>query len=264
MVKGGLYAAVKASGSLTSIDVKMLVENQKHMFNKQLEELGFKKEKLSNKVLKVLKMAEEDMNLNIYHQCMLEEVKATKEQVYLQIELGASKGLDDIDVQKINNLKFAWSFLIQEEVAQIPSCFGILISLANFVNASLFEKPGELRNSDVRIGGSSYVPPLPDKEQIIKDIEDIISLKKTNVDIAIELCLYIMKSQIFIDGNKRVAVLFANHYLMHKGAGLMIITDSNVRKFKSMLVDYYEDKDTKTIKNFLKEECFYTYKNIAI
>ena len=58
--------------------------------------------------------------------------------------------------------------------------------------------------------------------------------------ITIELCVYCMKSQIFLDGNKRASVIFANHYLISHGKGLLVILENNVSEFKKLLVGYYE------------------------
>ena len=74
-----------------------------------------------------------------------------------------------------------------------------------------------------------------------------------DIDKAIELCLYVMKTQIYNDGNKRTAIIYANHYLISKGQGLLVIDYSNVDNFKKHLVNYYEDKDLTSIKSFLKE-----------
>ncbi len=72
---------------------------------------------------------------------------------------------------------------------------------------------------------------------------------------AIELCLYVMKTQIYNDGNKR-PLLYANHYLISNGIGLLAIPYNKVKEFKRNLVLYYEDKDANIIKEFLKSECF--------
>ena len=77
-----------------------------------------------------------------------------------------------------------------------------------------------------------------------------------DVDRAIELLLYIMKKQIFIDGNKRTAVIFCNHYLISKGKGIIAIPAELTEEFKDLLIPYYEGKDEKLIKKFLKEKCF--------
>ena len=63
------------------------------------------------------------------------------------------------------------------------------------------------------------------------------------VDIAIELALYVMRTQIFNDGNKRTAIIFANHYLVAHGAGLMVVPESIVPEFKQLLAQYYEGTD---------------------
>ena len=41
-------------------------------------------------------------------------------------------------------------------------------------------------------------------------------------------------------GNKRASVIFANHYLISHGKGLLVITENNVSEFKKLLVGYYE------------------------
>ncbi|MFU0538321.1 hypothetical protein ACMZ79_01330 [Gardnerella vaginalis] len=39
-------------------------------------------------------------------------------------------------------------------------------------------------------------------------------------------------------GNKRASVIFANHYLISHGKGLLVITENNVPEFKKLLVEY--------------------------
>ena len=68
--------------------------------------------------------------------------------------------------------------------------------------------------------------------------------------------LYTMKKQIFIDGNKRTAVIFSNHYLISKGKGIIAIPAELAEEFKNLLIPYYEGKDEKKIKKFIKEKCF--------
>ena len=49
---------------------------------------------------------------------------------------------------------------------------------------------------------------------------------------AIALCLYCMKAQIFTDGNKRASVIFANHFLISQGGGMLIIPEKEVSESK--------------------------------
>ena len=77
--------------------------------------------------------------------------------------------------------------------------------------------------------------------------------------IAIRLCLYCMKTQIFNDGNKRTAVIFANHYMISKGKGLIVIPEKDVPEFKKLLVAYYENRDNGEIHTFMRQQCWRTF-----
>ena len=80
-----------------------------------------------------------------------------------------------------------------------------------------------------------------------------------DIEKAIRLCLYTMKTQVFLDGNKRTAVIYANHYLIAHGKGLLVIPEAQVPQFKRLLVDYYEGSDSEIIITFLKEKCWKTF-----
>jgi prophage maintenance system killer protein len=64
-----------------------------------------------------------------------------------------------------------------------------------------------------------------------------------------------MKTQIFLDGNKRASVIFANHFLIAHGGGFIVIPEKEVSEFKKLLVRYYEGKDISTIQEFMKDKC---------
>ena len=91
-------------------------------------------------------------------------------------------------------------------------------------------------------------------------IRDIVEQKEDAVTTAIKLCLYGMKTQIFLDGNKRASVIFANHYLISHGGGFLVIPEKEVPAFKKLLVRYYEGEDTAVIARFMKERCWKTLK----
>ena len=87
-------------------------------------------------------------------------------------------------------------------------------------------------------------------------IAQITSESDEAINIAIKVCLYCMKSQIFLDGNKRSSVIFANHYLVSHAGGFLVIPKKNVPEFKRLLVKYYEDDEASTIAAFMKEHCW--------
>ena len=160
------------------------------------------------------------------------------------------------DVQKILNLKHAWEFILDKNVLLSKTDFYILSYIAKFVNEGFYDNGGRIRGVPVKIGGTDYIPPIPIESVVKENIEAILNSQKDVIDIAIELCLYCMKTQIFKDGNKRASVIFTNHYLISKGEGLIVIPEKEVPAFKKLLVDYYEDKDTQNIKTFMKEKCW--------
>ncbi len=92
-----------------------------------------------------------------------------------------------------------------------------------------------------------------------ESIANIVHAEKDVIDIAIDLCMYCMKAQIFIDGNKRASVIFANQYLIAHGQGLLVIPEKEVMKFKELLVKYYEGENISVINTFLKEKCWRTF-----
>ena len=206
-----------------------------------------------------LDFARANLKSNIYDQAVLEGVTTTFPQTEDIIENGKVNGVSATDVQKILNLKHAWEFILDKDVISYPSDYSILCHIAKLVNAGFYENGGRIRGIPVTIGGTSYIPPLPIESIIKERLEAILDESLPSVDKAINLCLYCMKTQIFNDGNKRTSVIFANHFLISQGAGMLIIPEKEVPEFKMLLVAYYEDKDNGEIMGFMKNKCIKTF-----
>ena len=157
------------------------------------------------------------------------------------------------DVQKILNLKHAWELVLDKDVILAPSNYYLSSYIAKIVNEGFYQDGGRIRGVPVTIGGSTYIPPIPIEFMVKEDIDSIVHSNKEKIDIAIELILYVMKKQVYNDGNKRTAVIFGNHYMIANALGLIIIPYDKVADFKQKLVLYYEDKDLVSVKEFLKE-----------
>ena len=143
-------------------------------------------------------------------------------------------------------------FLLPLKLRQKPA-----LLLASLINEGLLPHgtEGRIRGVPVSIGGTSYIPPLPFESVIKENLSDILTCDQSAEDKAIRLCLYCMKTQVFLDGNKRAAVIFANHYLISHGGGLLIIPEASVSEFKKLLILYYEDRDSGEIMRFFKDNC---------
>ena len=268
-----LYVRKRIGSRLTStyVDVysddlyQLLLRNAKEArdLNKQIRRVdreliknGYIKAELPPAVLNNLDFARANMKANIYDQAILEGVATTFPQTAEIIENGTVHGMTANDVQKILNLKHAWEFILDEDVTQAESNFYLLSHIARLINEGFFQNGGRLRGIPVTIGGTQYAPPLPIESVVIEKIHEIVQSDKPVVDRAIELCMYCMRTQAFLDGNKRAAIIFANHFMIGHGAGLLIIPEKDVTEFKQYLVKYYESADIKEIGNFLKEKCW--------
>lgn len=64
-----------------------------------------------------------------------------------------------------------------------------------------------------------------------------------------------MRSQMFLDGNKRTAMLAANHEMIINGCGIISIPIDSQIHFKKLLVDYYQSNNMEEIKQFVYDEC---------
>ena len=226
---------------------------------KELAALGYEETELSARVMLNLDFARANMKANIYDQAVLEGVATTFPQTEDIIENGIVTGMTATDVQKILNLKHAWEFILDKDVLSYGTDYYILCHIAKLVNEGFYTDGGRIRGVPVTIGGTSYIPPLPIESIVKESIEAILNEKADDVDIAIKLCLYCMKTQIFNDGNKRAAVIFANHYMITKGQGLIVIPEDHVPEFKRLLVAYYEDRDNGEILKFMRTKCWRTF-----
>ena len=224
--------------------------------DKALAESGYVGDELSAKVIINLDFARANMKASIFDQAVLEGVATSFPQTEEIIENGTVNGMTADDVQKILNLKHAWEFILDKDVIQAESNYYLLCHIAKFVNEGFFYDGGRIRGVPVMIGGTSYVPPIPIESQVKENIDNILKSENEPIDKAIELCMYCMRTQIFLDGNKRASVIYANHYMISHGLGLIIIPESHVSEFKKLLVKYYESADINEIKVFLKEKCW--------
>ena len=235
------------------------LRKQLRKLDKTLAELGYQGGELTPRVIQNLDFARANMKANIYDQAVLEGVATSFPQTEEIIDNGKVNGMTASDVQKILNLKHAWEFILDPDVIQAKSDYYVLCHIARLVNEGFFADGGRIRGVPVTIGSSSYIPPLPTEFEVREKIEGILQSDLDDIDKSIQLCLYTMKTQVFIDGNKRAAVIYANHFLIAHGQGFLVIPEEHVSAFKKLLVAYYEGQDAGTITAFLKENCWKTF-----
>lgn len=252
----GIYSNELHSTLLKQVKDAKELKKKIRIIERKLAKLGYSQNELSNEIILNLDFARANMKSIIYDQAVLEGVSTTFPDTELIIENGKVNNVSTEDVLKIINLKHAWEFILDKDVILSKSTYYVSQYVAKLVNEGFYLDGGRIRSVPVTIGGSSYVPKIPIENNVRDEINNIIDSSLDDIDKSIELALYVMKTQIYIDGNKRTGIIFANHYLISKGKGLLVVPYDLVSEFKKLLVLYYEEKDEKSIKNFLKEKCW--------
>lgn len=223
---------------------------------KEISSLGYETDIIiSEEVGRNIDFARKLLVKTIYKQAILEGISTTEintENIIAGLKI---KNMTANDILKIVNLKHAWDFILDKYVIMTESNYSILCLINKLVLEGFSYRAGRLRDVPVSISGTSWVPDFPFEADIKDDIEKIVNKKKSDYDIAVDLLLYVSRKQMFIDGNKRSAVIFANHYLISKGKGLIVVPDTKVKEYSKLLIEYYETNNNKKISEFLKNEC---------
>lgn len=156
------------------------------------------------------------------------------------------------EVLFVINMKRAWQFLLDN--LEYSNCIMLLREFDKIVGELLFNYAGEIRTIPVQIGGTSWEPEMPHTGIIINSIKEIEQIEDVELK-ALKYFCYIARTQMFIDGNKRVAQLMTNKVLIENNIGIFQIPIEKLEEFKEMLIEYYETGNDIKIIGFMKEYC---------
>ena len=246
-----LYNLILNNTSLSK-EIKKEIKN----IEKKLKELNYEDKELDDKLKLNIDFAKRNLVDTIYNQAILEGVVTTFADTESIIEGGKVNGMTTTDIMKVVNLKHSWEFVLSENVILSDENFNLLSQINKLIIEGFYYNAGKVRSTPAKIGGTKWVPDIPIESEIKEEFNNLCNKNIDDIEVAIELLLYIMKKQIFIDGNKRTAVIFANHHLISKGLGIIAIPAELTDEFKDLLISYYEGKDKGQIKKFLKNNCY--------
>ena len=156
------------------------------------------------------------------------------------------------EVLFIVNMKRAWYFLFDN--IEAPDNLSFLRELNKICMNELSYDAGNIRTIPVTIGGTSWVPEMPQEGIIIEKLLEIEQMKD-KLEAALEMFCFISRTQMFLDGNKRIAQLMCNKVMMENDIGIFSIPYDKIDKFKELLVRFYETNNSNEIKAFFKEDC---------
>ena len=190
----------------------------------------------------------------IWKSANLEGIDVTYPETQVIYDGGVVNGLTVDKIITINNLKYSWQFILENEGIEYD--FKTLCHLHKLTCDKLIldGNLGRLRTTPVSIGGTSWKPQFPVESQIKEELEQLLNQpEKSKTEIAIEVMLWIMRRQMFIDGNKRVGMLFANKIMIDNGCGIITIAQENQQTFFKKLINYYESGDNTDLKQWIYE-----------
>ena len=192
----------------------------------------------------------------IWKSANLEGIGVTYPETQAIYDGGVVNGLTVDNIIAINNLKYAWEFILENESIEYDYKTLCQIHKLTCDKLVLDQDLGKLRNTPVNIGGTSWKPQFPFESQIKEELEQLLNQpEKTKTEISIEIMLWIMRRQMFIDGNKRVAMLFANKIMIDNGCGIITIAQELQPTFYEKLIKFYEIGDNADLKEWIYDNC---------
>lgn len=240
------------NNNLRAKELKKSIKN----IEKKLRELNYVDEEIPYEVARNIDFAKKHLVDTIYKQAILEGIATTLSDTETIVENGKINNMSSEDILKVVNLKHAWEFILNKNVIMSKTDYNILCTINKLVEEGFYYSTGVLRTTPVKIGGTSWTPDLPIESVIKEELSTIMESPADDVNKAIDLLLYVVRKQMFIDGNKRTSVIYANHYLIGKGKGLIVIPAEKVDEYKTLLIKFYETNDKQLIKKFIIENCY--------
>lgn len=190
---------------------------------------------------------------NIYKSANLEGIAVTFADVYSFMNNVNTGNISIDDMLKLKGLKDGWEYILKtiDEELTIDYIKKIHFEVCKGQNINPL---GEFRDKGVGITGTSWRPKMPEECNYEEELKNILS-NENKLDMCIELFCWIQRSQMFLDGNKRVANLIANKEMIKNGQGIIAIPIEQIGVFFTKLINYYETNDIKEIKEFIYNNC---------
>ena len=189
----------------------------------------------------------------IYKSAMLEGIKVKCEEILLFFDNVNTGNISIVDMLKLKGLKDAWEFVLNtiDEELTIDYIKKIHFEICKGQGVVPL---GEFRDKGVGITGTNYRPKLPRECNYDDELKNIMNIDSV-IDRCITLFLWIQRSQMFLDGNKRVANLVANKEMIKNGMGILAVPVEKIGEYFTLLINFYETNDYTEIKKWIYENC---------
>lgn len=157
------------------------------------------------------------------------------------------------DMLKLKGLKDAWELVLNTINEELTMDYIKKIHF-QICKGQNVETLGDYRDCGVGITGTSWRPKLPSECNYDNELAEIKKIDNP-LDRCITLFCWIQRSQMFKDGNKRVANLVANKEMIKNGQGIIAVPVEKIGEYFTVLIDFYETNDYKKIKQWIYDNC---------
>lgn len=190
---------------------------------------------------------------NIYKSANLEGIAVTFADTYAFMNNVNTGNISVDDMLKLKGLKDGWEYVINHVNEELTIDFIKKIHFEVCKGQNIYPL-GEFRDKGVGITGTSWRPKLPSECDYDEELKEILS-NKNKLERCIDLFCWIQRSQMFLDGNKRVANLVANKEMIKNGQGIIAVPVEEIGNYLTKLTLYYESGDNTNLKQWIYENC---------
>lgn len=190
---------------------------------------------------------------NLYKSANLEGIAVTFADTVSFINNINTGNISVDDMLKLKGLKDAWEYILKtvDDELTIDYIKKVHFEICKGQNV---EPLGDFRTKGVGITGTSWRPKLPSECNYEKELSKIKQIMPS-LEGCIEIFCWIQRSQMFQDGNKRVANLIANKEMIKNGFGILSVPVEKIGDYLTNLNEYYETGNNGKLKDWVFENC---------
>lgn len=199
-------------------------------------------------------LAKKVLTSSVYNAAKLEGLNTT----YVQTEKilnGINDGNVSLDdVRTILNLKEAWKYILKNLDKKLNVDF--LCNVNKRVSANESLDWGVIRYGSVGVrlvNGERFEPEIPEIEKVTQKLFEINEIENIT-ERALTYYLWAIKSQLFLDGNKRTSNIVANAILISNGKGILNIEEKDLEEYNIKLSRYYLSGNKDEMMRFLYDK----------
>ena len=188
---------------------------------------------------------------NIYKSANLEGIAVTFADTISFVNNVNTGKISIDDMLKLKGLKDGWEFILDTIDDELTIDYIKKLHFMVCRGQNIFPL-GEFRDKGVGITGTSWRPKLPSECNYENELGIILN-NDNELEMCIDLFCWIQRSQMFLDGNKRVANLIANKEMIRRGQGIIAVPVDKIGDYFTRLIKYYETGDNTELKEWIYE-----------